>query len=466
MKNVITGISFALVSAAAFAAQMGGTARSLGQISGKTRSLMAYVGLYGVWSKKNLKITTDAKTTYRAGYLYAPEGTNALAGDWGTDQPAGYANDGNSRVLGVHHTGVASLGGLVPATANTAFFVSGDMPRRWHFASDNNNRLYGVNADDVTPANVRNMTFALFGPNAGAAMPANKAWVQESAYAVHGQNVTELEFSNWGLRLELGLGYRIMDELSLFLAVGRKFEFENKNAKNSKDDISVETRGTDKKFRAANQNADLTAKLDLASFAYNNNLLFSKVKVSAKVKETFGVTGGVDWRPCPMLSLSLTTGVRRYDVEVLYQNGDYAYPGTTAYFQDAYLKSNGRFKLLSSQEDESRRMTGVEWPVVFGAAVRLVVMGMHCIGVGVDYAAFESKLSVAADKSSKKTDDNDKAKPSVLTLSNPYEAAAATDIKTGTGIHQFTPSGDVVNTITTTLEVKDLSVSASYVLTL
>lgn len=471
-KNLITGVAFALVAATASAASMSGTAQSLGRMGGQARSFMAYVGLSGVWSRKTLKIRSEMKVDYKAGYLYAPDGTNVLAGDWGTDQPGNdYADGGNSRVLGVHHTGVASLNGVVPATANAGFFAgNGALPRFWHVSTSTNNRNYGDHADDVKEATVENMTWALFAPGAAAALPDDKAWIQPENYTVKGGNVTDLEYTNWGLRLELGLGYRVMDGLALFLTLGHKFEFDHKDGKNAKDGLFFETQGTDKKFRAADKATDVTAKLDLASFAHNKNQIASKIKVTAKVKESFGVTGGVDWRPSPMFSLSLRTGVRRYDVEVVYKNGDYAYPGTTAYFTETYTQNSGRNRLLISQENESRKMTAVEWPVVFGAAARLVIMGVHCIGIGVDYTSFESKLSVAKESGANKTDeknDSDKQTPSELRLANPYEnAATGANIKTGTGVHQFVPQGNVTNTLTTTVEVQDLSISASYVLTL
>ena len=473
MKNVITGISFALVAATASAAvPMMGASRNLGHIGGQMKSFMVYVGLSGVWSRKNIKVRTEMKTAYRAGYLYAPNNTNVLAGVWGTAQPNNYARSSLSRVLGVHHAGVASAGGgLVPANANAAFFTTGVPPRYWHTTSADNGRDYGDNANDVAESSTQGMTWALFAPSYNAALPNNKAWVQPENYTVHGGNVTEFEYANWGVRLELGLGYCLMDNFSMFLMLGHKFEFDHKDSKNVKKDVFIETKGSDKKFRAANGTTDLTAKLDLASFAHNNSRLASKVKITATVKETFGIMGGIDWRPSPMLSLSLRTGVRRYQLEVLYQGGDYAYPGTTAYFTDAYWKDGGGSRLLISQEGETRKMKGTEWPVVFGAAARFVVMGVHCVGIGVDYTSFESKLSVPTENFSNKgtndKDDSDKQTPSELKLSNPYESVATdAQIKTGTGIHQFAAQGDVTNTLNTTVEVQDLTVSASYMLTL
>ena len=120
-------------------------------------------------------------------------------------------------------------------------------------------------------------------------------------------------------------------------------------------------------------------------------------------------------------------------------------------------------------------MSAVQCPVAFGGGLRVVFGNMHCFTAGVECAMFETDLffeSVAEEKKDKEDDNTSQNSPrkgnkkSQIILKNPLSVPQQANLKDGTGIHQFAPTGDVVNTLTSKIEVQDLSISAGYTLML
>ena len=492
MKNLITGIALATaaVTATAATAPMGSVGQSMGATGGFFGPFKIFLGLSGLWSKKDVKVTTTMTTKYNAAYAYAADGTQLFSRGWdggATQNLTGHAAP-DPNVDQVHDItripADLSANGW-PQTASRQFLYDGKVTGKWAVGQDANANGRNPVAADVVDRTAAIMSRAMFNPRLQGA-PADKAYVAAADYKATAETVNKLDYSNWGIRVEAGVGYSIMDELTLFILLSYNWnlgEKDDKDAKNTAKDVSFETKGDDKTFKAANGTADLKAKLNLESFKWNASKLASGVQVTAKVEETFGIMGGLEWRPTEMIGLYAKAGVKRYALEVLYEGGDFAYPFTAAQYTDAYTKANNKFKGLISQDKKSRKVTATEWPFAFGGGIRIIFMGMHCINLGIEYATFDADLSVDSGKdddddksnsnsnsnSNNNNNNNNESKGADLTLANPFTAipGAAGDIKAaGTGTHQFAPTGDVVNTITTKVEVQDLTISAGYMLTL
>ena len=470
MKNVFLGL---MCSTVAFAAVGGMSGRSLGGLSKMSGAFCLYVGASAVFSKRDVKITTDMRTQYRASYVYANPGDQTFVGSWGLATPGALA--------GNDHVGdVVQLAGM-PANAvgawqqsfGRAFAFTGERPSAW--LRNAANGAGWVAADVVTDVTDAILERAMFAPMDAALLPDNKAWIPMSDYAAAGHDVTTLNYHTLGLRLEAGAGVRVADTMTLLLILSYRFDRKDKKAKNFREDVFVETRGQDVTFVSASANTSLTGNLIAASFGYNGGRLASGMKVSADVHETFGIMFGVEWRPVQMLALDLRAGVKRYTVDVHYEGGDLAYPGTTGMYTEAFKLVNRRHRLLVTQKDVKRTMTATRWPVVFGGGLR-VVFGLHSLHFGMDCTAFEADLTL-----NKKTGNSGTSSPVTrgvgasdntateegakgsTRLTNPLTQPTAAQFQDGYGVHQFAAT-DVVNMLTTKVEVVDLTLSAGYVL--
>lgn len=475
MKSVITGIvfSFAAVGLCAATGGMSAAMRagggSMAASEGRLGPLRLYFGLRGAYSLKNVKVTTHMTTTFKAGYLYAPKGAQTFETRWMLDAEDAAGVENRVRPLAAQ-----ALAGFAnfPANVSVKFAFDGAQPSHWLIDTRNDGNDAPWDAGDVGSATRAHILAACFDNERAGGNLGQKAWVESGDRAAHAQNMTTFDYSEWGLRLEGGLGFNILGNLTLFVLCSYKFDFKSKDAKTSQDDaVFTQLAEEYTTFDAADGSTKIKADLLSASFAYNKNVLASGVKIATKVTETFGVMGGLDWRPWSALSLYVKAGVKRYALEVSYEGGDLAYPGTVGMFSDAFTKENGRYKLLRAQGKDVRKMTAIAWPIAFGGGVR-AVCGMHSFDIGVDYATGVEKLSVANStkpKAPKKGETHGYTTENMLhkrSLESPYNGnPTQAQMRDAMGTHQFAAT-DVVNRIETSVELSDLTLSAGYMLSL
>ena len=466
MKNVILGVVFSTAACAAVGS-VSTMGRSLGGFSKAMGAFRVYFGASVVFSKRDVTVTTDMHTKYRAAYAYSDAGAQTFFGTWGAAVPAvpaGRDNVGDvAQVVGNPATAL----GAWRADSGRTFVFTGEMPANWleHKADG----AGWVLADVETAVTTSMMTRAMFAPLAVDPLPSHQGFVAEDDYVAKASDVTNLSYHTLGLRLEAGLGFRCIDTMTLFLKLSYRFDHKDKKVKNFKEDVFFKTPGEMKAFRAANGSA-LKENLIRSSFIYNNGWIASGMKVTADVKETVGVMGGLEWQPVRMLALSVYAGIKRYAVEVTYDGGDFAYPGTVGMYTESFTQENSRQKLLISQKGIKRTMKAVRWPVAFGGDVRVIFCGINGLHFGLEYTSFQTDLTF--DKKVEDSDatavaavDRENARPMETFLTNPLSQPAAANFKDGLGTHQFAAT-DVVNVFTAKVEVRDLTLSAGYTLSL
>ena len=473
MKRVIMGVALAVSAAGLCAATRGvGSAMRSGNSvmasEGKLGPVRFYFGIKGVLAVKDVRVISHMTTSFKAGYIFAPRGSQTFETQWNSDYDDKRGTAGYVRPMATTDLGLGDV-----SAATTTFVFDGTHPSRWLVDGGAAGAWAVGDLQASTEAIIR---AACFDNARRQSALVDKALVPSADRVAHGQNVTNFDYIGWGMRFEGGLGFNVVDNLALFVLCSYKFDFKNKDAKTSQDDASfaqsVEQAVT---FDAAGGTAKLSGDLLRASFAYNNNELASGVKITAKVTETFGVMGGLDWRPWSALSLYAKVGVKRYAFEVSYEGGDLAYPGTVGMFSEAFTKENGRYNLLVAQGKDVRKLKAVGWPLAFGGGVR-AVYGVHSLDLGVDYASCEQKLSLEnskTTKSSTKKKDGDDAEGYTTentiqkrSLTNPYSGTPSyAQMRDNQGIHQFLAT-DVVNAIETKVVLHDLTFSAGYTLTL
>ena len=447
MKRLIAGMACVVsLTLGAAAASAGQRAMQLTSICGNLGAVKLYFGVGVAHAFRSVKLTSAVKTTFNAGYISAPAHLRPFAA---SSFSAAMVDNAN-QVAAVAQNGTASHG---EATAAKGFGVvySGVIPDEWR-----------VNQVDVA-ATREIMQWAFFDV-AQLVLPDDRAWVAADDREATSSTVTELDHGVWGVRLNAGIGYDIFDTLAVYCMLTYKFEFNHADSGNMKT-VSFATSGKVDTFTSADGDQNLSANLVLASFRYNDNNIFSDVKVKAKVEETLGIMGGFDWKPAEYIGVFAHAGVKRYTVEVSYANGAVAYPGTNAVYTKDFLESNGKARWLVEQGDVVRKWSGTQWPFAFGGGVRFVFLDRHNFQVGVEYASFEAQLKIARD--SQGVAENERKELSV-TASDPYagHTFARENFKDGTGVHQFAAT-DVKNTISVTkLVVSDFTLFGGYMLTL
>ena len=471
MKNLITGIALATAAVTAFAeAPVGSVGRSMGSMGGMFGSFKLFLSLQGVWSKKDVKVTTDMTTKYNAGYAYAADGTRLLGGDWVRNDAAaraGAAMGDAARSWGIWLQD-NNEGNALGVTKRYEILYAGTRDQ-WYASAvlGGGNVRPGQTAASVVNLNATILKHALFG--GAAALPADKAYVAPADYSVTSQVEKTLDYHEWGIRVEAGAGYCILDELTLFILGSYTWTFDQDDTKNKATGVAFETKGAEQGFKAADGTTDLKGNLTLKSFGWADKNLAKDVTIQASVQETFGIMGGLEWRPAEMFAIFLKAGVKRYAIEVTYEGGEYAYPFTTSQYADTFLKTNEKYKMWISQDKKSRTLKTTEWPFAFGGGLRVVFMGMHCINFGIEYATFDSEVTGESEDKDSDKDNKKTSESAELELANPFSAAPSvyTHVQqAGTGTHQFAPTGKVINTVSTKLDVSDLTITLGYMLTL
>jgi len=516
MKNLITGIALATAGALmAQAPMMGAKAASgMGSMmgSGMFGQFRLSFGLSALMSKKSITTTTTMTTKYKAGYLYAPDGQNTIGQDRGVfevqsnvpmtgmqaNQSIGIgaaAPAGNSivslRVNGVqvafnNVNGNPAFASLTPAVqaAGLKFLQTGKLPTAWvQVATNNTNGNINVSAANAgVSAALNNPTWdqMMLGALAadGYTASATRTGVKEGERTATAETATKYDLTTWGIRPEVRVGYCVMDELEIFIGARYAFDLTSKDNKDNEKTAKFEAQKVEADLKAQDTTTAIS-KVDLikASFAYNKGLLASDVTVKTAVQETVSIHGGLVWQPALMLKVFGFAGVKRYTIEVSYQGGDYAYPGTVGMYADTYTKANNRYKLLISRKDTTRTLKATAWPFTFGGGVSVCFMEMHNITLGMEYASFTSEIKPedstssndSKDDSSKdnsSSSDSGDHKDAEIKLSNPYDADPTLgQWVNGTGTHQFTGT-DVTNRIAAKVEVSDFTFTAGYTLTL
>ena len=455
MNKFLAGITLMSVACGAHSATMAfQKTNTLGTITKGMGHFRVYLSVHGVYSQRKVTLKSMMTTRFNAGYLYAQNAVQTLERRWDDAVVAAPAAGEVLGIAGVRPAGLTTRFSDVPA----AFMFSGSSPREW-IVSDGG----GVfNDDDATLATRHVMEKALFYREANANVPTDKALVDAKEREAHAGAEANFEYDVFGVRAEIGLGYRVLRNLTAFLAVSYRFDSDDKKAKkNVVNDMTFETKGMQETFSAPGGRA-LSANLVGASFAYNEARLAQGMKATVKISESVGFMFGVDWVPCPMFAVAIKAGFRRYDLEVAYEDGALAYPGTTGMFVDAFTKDNGAFRLLASQKDTKRLLQGVAWPFVMGASASFVIARLHRFTLGMDYTLFNAELTTDGGDEHKQTD----AEGSVVRLASPYSVGPTfAQMRDGSGVHQFLASG-VTNTLTAKLEVQELGVFGGYTIAL
>lgn len=446
MKHLLAGMACAVsLTLGAATGAVSQKAMQSSSMCGSLGAMKFYMGLGVAFAHRTVKLTSAAKTTFNAGYIFAPPEVAPFTGSFYTPML-----DAGGAVSAVAQDGSVGFG---VATARAAYAVvyGGAVPKQW--------RVGGANVA-ATKAIMQDAMLDL----TQAALPTNKAWVADADREATSSVVTTLDHGSWGIRLQGGIGYNLMDELVAYCMLTYKIEFDQASSGNTQT-VSFATQGKAVNFSAAAGNANLSSNLVLASFGYNDNNILSDVKVKVKIAETFGIMGGLEWKPVENMSIFANIGAKRYVVDVSYSGGDVAYPGTDTVYTKSFLEKDGKTRRLVTQDGVTRKWSATEWPLAFGGGVNFVFCGRHNAQIGLEYSTFDVKLGVARDTNGTPTDDK---KGLSVEASDPCadHAFAAKDFKNGYGVHQFAAK-EVVNTLSVTkLEVSDFTLFGGYMLTL
>ena len=405
--------------------------------------IKGYLGMSLAYAHRFVRLTTDTKTAFNAGYVYAVPSAQTLDGSF----EANANNDANVMVA-------ARDGGGVGASSDYVawrFIYNGVMPEQWRQGGD-------------VAATKEIMTRALLESDLGNALPNDKAWVSADDRLATSHTTTTLDHGTWGVRIDAGLGFSVLDTLDVVCRLSYMLGIGEDNP-GCKKTMAFATQGKIVSFDAADRSRTLSSNLTLESFSYNKGNILSDVSVSVQIQETIGIFGGLDWRPLDLCSFFAYVGAKRYAIELTYSGGYAAYPGTNAIYSDNFLLRDGRNLWLVSQKDVKRVFRSTDWPFTFGGGVRLI-FGRHNFILGLEYCTFTANLKTApiAGRNSTETEDG---KGLRVQLDDPHfgHQFTAESFKDGQGIHQFAATS-VTNTVSSSLEVSDIVVSTSYTVTI
>jgi len=481
MKYLVAGVALATACSLVGATRMPSKTLSKSMLGPIKISL----GLAAVMSKKSVKATTTMQTKYSAGYIYAPSDAQTLVQQralsaWNVAVAAGnVAQTTQGRgpaTWSIMNNGVAGAGAVALMTAEMseqgrAMLLNGRLPVRWAHSATN-----------VAPADVAAGTALLYEPISWAQMayglisadgitPADtRAVLAPSERVATAESVTEHNVIDWGLRPEVRVSYAALDNLEFFIGARYLFTFSGEHTDAEKK-TSFTTKGVEEEIQSQSGRS-ITANLVESSFRYNSGVLASDVTVKATAKETFSFVGGLQW--ClGMVKLNAVIGMKRYALEAMYSGGDYAYPGTVSMFPDEVTKVDGHYRLLVEAKGSKRTLKATAWPVTFGGGVSIAFAQIHNLVVNAEYSCCTAELKGDVETPAKSDGTGTmEGNSGDLSLAFPYNTDTVPTAAQlhgahaqAMGTHQFGAS-EVVNTVSTKLEVHDFTVDVGYMLTL
>jgi len=464
MKYLTKGIAFASVFALPLSAAMG----SMGSSMSKS-PLRFYLSLGGVYKKKDVKVTSEVIAEYNTSFYAVGDNANVFANGW--DQNGATPANANDvmALAGLNHGPIAAV---VNDAARINIARTLQLPTNILAQPNGGGGAVITASSTIQNALVRVITVPLAGGNL------NQAGVlKDDRYSVSATHTSNLDIGNFGVRLDGGIGYAILDELVIYASGGYCFEIGGDKDKSSST-LNLELKDNDKEteIKAADGTTKITKKgLTNKPFAWNKNKVTKDLKASATVKETVNIVGGLRWMPADMIELYAFAGVKRYEVEVSYDGGYLAYPGRPELYVEDFRKKDDVHKLLVKNE-KTYTLKETAWPFTFGGGLNIVFCDMHHLGFAVEYASFDMELAGGEAKSSDsdKKDDDKKDSSSdssekyieTETIGNPIGDVTLANMAPNIQSWHMSDAKDVKYKIKSKVDVGDLTFKLAYTISL
>jgi len=245
--------------------------------------------------------------------------------------------------------------------------------------------------------------------------------------SVEATSVQDIAMDRPVLDLTLKFSFALHPVLSIFLEGGYAFVF-GKPVEKDNIDYDVLPQANEELSTVLNEKLLIEGGLAMRGFLAHSNKLMTAMKTSTSMKEGWKAFAGFEYMPHPALFVSVGVGLKEYKITVDCERKNVLFPYSPWFMKNAGLAIDKFVLDVSKKKMHFHRNIH---PLAFKVSFGTVFAKMHVFSVGVEYVSTKADLYASGGTSSQKSNTSTASSESETvfteTFDNPYDPVAEYD---------------------------------------